>query len=214
VIRLLLLACLGLALLAGCTTAPGAMQVRTIERSKVLVLAAGASVTVTPPDGFCVLRDTVKTSDQGVIALIGACANAKDPEADLLTASVSNGPLFRPDAPHEAELDRLEEFLGSKRGLALVGRGGTAKNLKILETHREDDALILLVEDDGEQVIPGSAPRFWRAFLEVNGRMVSLSVSSFAEGTGDERVLYAVMRRFIAGLRQANRSGTALALEG
>ena len=41
----------------------------------------------------------------------------------------------------------------------------------------------MLVEDRGPQPIAGIDRQFWRAFLEVNGRMAALSVLGF-EGAG------------------------------
>ena len=43
--------------------------------------------------------------------------------------------------------------------------------------------LYVLVEDRGRQPIAGIDRQFWRAFLEVNGRMTVLSVLGF-EGAG------------------------------
>ncbi|WP_118135797.1 hypothetical protein [Oceanicella sp. SM1341] len=189
------------------------MQVRRATRDEVLVSAEGRSVSLVPPEGYCVMRDSVQTAEQVVFTLMGECAtpaaaaiDADDlPPGGLLTASVSYAPLFRAQEPHGASLDALEEFLGSDRGLALVGRGGETERLQILESYRENDALLLLVEDSGAQVIPISAPRFWRAFLELNDRMVSVSVSTFRDRPSDDRQMLSLLRRFIAGLREANR---------
>ncbi|QDL90445.1 hypothetical protein FDP22_00730 [Paroceanicella profunda] len=188
------------------------MQVRRATRSEVLVSADGRSVSIVPPEGYCVMRDSVRTGEKVVFSLMGECtpdASAEDADdrapAGLLTASVSYAPLFHPTESHDDSLDALEEFLGSDRGLSLVGRGGAAERLKILESYRENDALLLLVENSGEQVIPISAPHFWRAFLELNDRMVSVSVSTFRDRPAEDRQMLALLRRFIAGLREANK---------
>ncbi|GIX12935.1 MAG: hypothetical protein KatS3mg118_0894 [Paracoccaceae bacterium] len=75
----------------------------------------------------------------------------------------------------------------------------------MLETHREDDALILLVEDSGTPALPVASPRFWRAFLEIDGRMVSLTVNSLSQDRGEERAGLALMRALIAALHAGNR---------
>ncbi|HEU0220599.1 MAG TPA: hypothetical protein VFR34_00095 [Paracoccaceae bacterium] len=195
--------------LVACAPVPGTgiMQVQAISEKRVLVGAGGASVNVVPPEGFCVAADSVKTSSQSVFVLIGGCGNAET--AELLTASVSSAPLFAAGSAPDEDLDRLEEFVGSEHGLALVSRSGEAGKLRILETHREGEALILFVEDSGQPIIPNASPRFWRAFLELGGRMVSLSASTFNDRPTEERTMLSLLRRFIAALRQANPAAPA-----
>jgi hypothetical protein len=198
---------LALLALAGCAaTEPGAMVLNSLRPARAVVTAAGPSVTVVPPAGYCLTRDAASTTAEGIFLLAGDCADrtAEDGPSGILTAAISFAPLFVPGQEKRAELDRLEEFLSSPRGLALVGRGGDVTKLRIMETYREGEALILFVEDAGDQVLPVTAPRFWRAFLEVNGRMVSLSAARFRDGAGDDRDMLPVLRRFMDGLRAAN----------
>lgn len=195
------------AALAGCAppAPPGALQVRSIARERVLVTAGEASVAVAPPAGFCVVPDSVRTAAEAVFVLIGPCPGQEGRQAaDLLTASVSGVPLFTSPGDRAGDLDRLEDFLGSPAGLALVGRGGGPGELRILETYREGDGLVLLVEDRGARLIPDHATRFWRALVEVNGRMVSLSVSALQGRDAEDRAQLALLRAFIAAIRAAN----------
>ena len=55
--------------------------------------------------------------------------------------------------------------------------------MRILTTQLQGGVLYVLVEDRGAQPIAGIDRQFWRAFLEVNGRLVALSVLGF-EGAG------------------------------
>lgn len=198
------------AALAACAPVggPGQMQVRSVTQRAVLVDAAGTPVRIVPPEGKCVVQDTVETSPDGVFVLLGDC----DPGdgtgiPGILTASVSSAALFGPEETPASAFDKLEEFLASPRGLALVGRGGDASALRILESYREGDALLLFVEDRGAQVIPAASPRFWRAFLQVNGRMASLSVGTFLAEPAEDRAMLATLRAFVAAVREANAPG-------
>lgn len=194
-----------LALLAACAPPPGAMELRSVERTRAVITAGGNSVVVVPPAGYCIVRDSAQTGEQGVFLLIGACPSpAEGTLPALLTASISPAALFTDGTAPADELDRLETFLGSDRGRPLLGRSGAPGAPEILESYRENDALILLVEDKGEPVLAVSAPRFWRAFLELNGRMASLSASTLAGERGDDRAVLALMRDFVAALRTAN----------
>ena len=68
----------------------------------------------------------------------------------------------------------------------MLGRSGQPDRVRILATQTRGDVLYLLIEDRGRLPIAGIDRRFWRAFLEVNGRMTALSVLGF-EGAGSDR---------------------------
>ncbi|RMH46353.1 MAG: hypothetical protein D6686_15280 [Alphaproteobacteria bacterium] len=199
---------LAAALVSACAPPPGGIEMRSVARGRALVMAAGRAIAIIPPEGYCILPDSARTGDAGAVVLIGACPGdaAADRPPALITALVSAEPLFRPGAPIEEELDRLEAFLSEETGRALIGRAGDPGPAPaVLETHREDDALILLVEDSGTPALPVASPRFWRAFLEIDGRMVSLTVNSLSRDRGEERAGLALMRALIAALRAGNR---------
>lgn len=189
--------------LAGCAAETGTMEVRSVESRRTVIEAGGRAVEIVPPEAFCILRDSVETGAQAVFVLIGPC-EGDEGTPGILTASVSFAPLFRDETDRTEELDRLEEFLASDRGRPLLARSSAPGALGILETYREDDMLILLVEDEGTPVIPIAAPRFWRGFLELNGRMVSISASPLAGQSTEDRAMLSVLRDFAARLRAAN----------
>ena len=96
---------------------------------------------------------------------------------------MSSGGLGGEGDDEAATLDDLQDFLDTADGRALVGRSGRGDRVRMLSKQLNGDVLYVLVEDRGQQPIAGIDPRFWRAFLEVNGRMTVLSVIGF-EGTG------------------------------
>ncbi|MEM9198698.1 MAG: hypothetical protein AAGD12_12715 [Pseudomonadota bacterium] len=182
------------------------MAVQSVEMERAVVAAGGRSIDIVPPNGYCILGDTVETGEQAVFALIGRCSDRPaTPFPDgLLTASVSHAPLFRDGAPVADELDALETFLGSAEGRSLLARSTAPEDLEIIETYREDDMLVLLIEDRGVATLPVSTPRFWRAFLEVNQRMVSVSASALEGDEASDRAVLALLRAFAKELRTAN----------
>ena len=67
--------------------------------------------------------------------------------------------------------------------------------------------LYVLVEDRGPQPIAGIDRRFWRAFLEVKGRMAALSVLGFeGAGLGPQDGLNQIAA-FARSIRAANPGG-------
>jgi hypothetical protein len=178
-------AALGLAglALAACTDSMLGMP----TRAKVTV--AGRPVVIAAPAGFCIDSPSTRVTTGGAFVLISDCAllglskAEKAPVGAALTASVSSGGLGGEGDDEAATLDDLQAFIDTPDGRALIGRSGRAGRVRVLSKIQKDDVLYVLVEDRGQQPIAGIDNRFWRAFLEVNGRMTVLSVVGF-EGTG------------------------------
>lgn len=175
---------------AGCDPATmAAMSGSSPSRAKVTV--AGRPIVVAAPPGFCIDAPSTTMTSAGAFVLMSDCAllghatGARDrtPVGAALTASVSSGGLGGEGDDEAATLDDLQHFLDTPDGRALVGRSGRADRVRILSRQLSGNVLYVLVEDRGQQPIAGIEPRFWRAFLEVNGRMTVLSVIGF-EGTG------------------------------
>ena len=176
--------------LAACDPATmAAMSGGSPSRARVTV--AGRPVVIAAPPGFCIDAPSTTTTTAGAFVLMSDCTllgqqgprNRAAPVGAALTASVSSGGLGGEGDGEAATLDDLEAFLDTADGRALVGRSGRADRVRILSKQQKGDVLYVLVEDRGQQPIAGIDPRFWRAFLEVNGRMTVLSVIGF-EGTG------------------------------
>lgn len=156
--------------------------------SRAEVTVAGRSVTIATPPGLCIDGKSTTVNADGAFLLISDCgllgargADTRIPAA--LTASVSSGGLGGEGDDEAATLDDLEAFIATRDGLALLGRSGQDGRVRALATLRRGDVLYVLVEDRGAQPVAGIEREFWRAFLEVNGRITVLSVLNF-EGSG------------------------------
>lgn len=173
--------------LAACDPATMAAGVGSPSRAKVTV--AGRPVVIAAPPGFCIDAPSTTLTNAGAFVLMSDCAllgqkaGKRTPVGAALTASVSSGGLGGEGDDEAATLDDLQHFLDTADGRALVGRSDRGDRVRILSKQLRGDVLYVLVEDRGQQPITGIDPRFWRAFLEVNGRMTVLSVIGF-EGTG------------------------------
>ena len=160
--------------------------------SRASVNVAGQSIAIVAPPGFCVDQQSTSVTSDGAFVLVSDCGllgnssrAVSPPIGAALTASVSPqgfAPVGEGDAS-EATLEELAAFAETAEGRASLGRSGQANGVRILSTTTSNDVLYLLVEDRGPQPIAGVERRFWRAFLEVDGRMTALSVLGF-EGSG------------------------------
>lgn len=151
---------------------------------------AGQPVTLAAPPGFCIDSSSTSVTAEGAFVLMSDCAllgSAGDAErrriGAALTASVSAGGLAGEGDDPAQDLAGLAEFAATPEGRAVLGRSGRSDHVRILATETRRDVLYLLVEDRGPQPVAGIDRRFWRAFLELDGRMTVLSVLGF-EGAG------------------------------
>ncbi|HRO10122.1 hypothetical protein [Amaricoccus sp.] len=176
----------GLLALAACD--PAAMgQGATPSRANLNV--AGRVVTIAPPPGFCIDPDSVSSGADGAFVLMSDCGPAdgtqgrRRPVGAAMTASVSTGGFAGEGDTAAGSLADLQAFADTREGRTVLGRSGQPERVRILNSQLRGDVLYVLVEDRGAQPIAGIERQFWRAFLEVNGRLVALSVLGF-EGAG------------------------------
>lgn len=196
----------GLMVLAGCDPA----GVSGASATRATVNAGGQSITIAAPAGFCVDRRSTSVTSSGAFVLISDCAllggpsiSGAAPVGAAMTASVSTGGLGD-GGPATRSLADLALYAETQGGKALVGRSGQAAGVRILNSQTKGDVLYMLVEDRGSQQIAGIDPRFWRGFLEVNGRLVALSQLSFQGGGVDTQEGLNLIAAYAGAIQRAN----------
>ncbi len=151
------------------------------------VTVARRSVVIGGPPGYCIDRGGSRLKGDTAFVLLGSCASilqdlgaGAPPVPALLTASVG---AAGPQAPGTtaAALDQLALYFETPAGRATLARDGVADAVEIFSTSREGDALIIHLRDASETGNPGLDDVYWRALLDVNGRLVTISVVSFAD---------------------------------
>ena len=178
---------------------------------RVTVNAGGQPITIAAPAGFCVDARSTSVTSTGAFVLLGDCvllgkstpATAGPTVGAALTASVSTGGLGD-GGPATQSLADLERYVATPRGRALVGRGGNTDRVRILATETRAGVLYVLVEDRGAQPITGLDPRFWRGFLEVNGRLVGISELGFDGPRRDPQAGLTLLAAFADAIQRAN----------
>jgi hypothetical protein len=177
------------------------------DRAQVSV--AGAPVTIAAPQGFCIDPQGTTSGEGGAFVLVSDCGllgvgtGRTPPVGAVMTASVSANPALVAEGG-ETTLDDLEAFLATARGRAVLGRSGDAARTRVLQATRQGDVLYVLVDDRGQQPLPGVEPRFWRAFMTVNGRMAALSIQGFQGASPSDRDALRYLAAFAASIRASN----------
>ncbi len=177
--------------------------------TRVTVNAGGQNVTIAAPAGFCVDQRSTSVTSTGAFVLVGDCAllgqptpGAK-PAPEALTAAVSISGLGTGGEATQS-LANLERYVATPSGRAQLSRGGRAASTRILNTQTQGNVLYVLVEDKGPQPIAGINRRFWRAFLEVNGRLIALSEIGFDGAANDPQQGLDALASFAAAIEAAN----------
>lgn len=198
----------------------GNFSIDFADTERAVFTANGNRVELRPVPGFCIAPESVDIGPASGFAMIGDCpAEQTRTGVDLprtipaiVSVSVAEDPIFGPQSPRGTALGDLERFLGTPAGLASVSRGGKAETVTIRETRQIGDALYVLVEDRDPEALPMLDQRFWRAFVELNGRMVLVTLSGFREGPMDSDLMLAHLAAQVGALRLAN-GGTVPAEE-
>ena len=223
---------LALGLLGGCQTTglsardaeiarlrgDGNFSVLQDEPRRVLFSARGNRVAVEPPDGYCIDHKAIEVTENSAFVLISDClddeqinaANAakrSEKQIDLprsfpglLTVTISGAQALGSDS---SALDAFEALLASDAGRALLGRGNNGSNGKVIATRRSGGAVYVLIEEDSG-ASPIFAPRFWRGFIDINDRLVLVTVSSFSDRPIADDSALAFLATEMARLRKAN----------
>ncbi len=188
---------------------------------RAVFIARGQRIVVEPPQGYCLDEGSVAVTRKAAFALVVDCmqdhqvklANGSGAgragEIELprvfpgiLTISVSGEPAYGWETG--AALDAFEEMLGTEAGLKLLGRGNSPAPGEIIATRRIGGALYVLIEDPAAADAPILAPRFWRAFMNTNGRLVLVTVSSFSDRPMAEDAMMGFLAQQMTQLRRAN----------
>lgn len=195
---------LALAALALAACDPAQMGNGSSSRAKVTV--AGRPVVVAAPAGFCIDSDSTRVSADGAFVLMSDCAllgQAGGGSGGALTVAVSAGALTG-EGDATGSLDEIAEFARTPEGRALLGRSGRADRVRVLSEVARGDVLYLLVEDRGSQPVAGIDRRFWRAFLEIDGRMTVLSELGFVGRESDPQRGFTQLAALAQAMQAAN----------
>lgn len=180
-----------------------------LRRAPQSIRVLDRQVAIAGPDGFCIDKTSSRDVATGAFVLLGNCAAiSQNPRDDqprvpaVLTASVS--PDAGPDAGDADALDRLEAFFSTNAGRKALSRSAKANTVNIHRITRIDGALVLFVGDSSKNGLGSIAQDYWRGLFDVNGHLVTVTVSAFASRPFGEDVGLELMSGFIKRIQKVN----------
>lgn len=156
----------------------GAPRDATSEGIRTLALLGG-DVRVRGPEGYCV--DQQASNARRGFAVMAGCALMADDAAvmptldGLITVQFAEAET----ASVTGNEDAFAGFLASEPGRSILARSGNSVDVGELSTISDRAGVLVRFEDAGGPAFGGTAGPQWRGFLDVNGRLATISVLSF-----------------------------------
>lgn len=159
------LALFGIAALAACNPVGVAQPVALV----------GGDLIAAPPAGYC--ADPLSSRLRDGFAVFAPCVTlgAQAPVPPILgVATVQAGDAG--SAMVTGAETGLRDFLISPQGAGLLSKGGSAATVSVVSSQAFDGRVVVHFRDTGEAPMDGLGPDEWRAFTDVEGRLVTVSV--------------------------------------
>ena len=167
--------------------------------SRSVTLAQG-EVIATSPAGYCV--DDIGSHPERDFAILAPCATlgANSAAPNLIGfATVQVGPA---DSGRIAvdEL-ALRDYLITKDGARLLSQTGDAEAVDILSAQAFNSRVMIHFTDAGPPPMAGLQNEEWRAFTNVNGRLVTIGVRGLAMAPLREGPGATLLKLVLAGIQ-------------
>ena len=184
----------GMLALAACTPP---MATATVSKS---VSLANGEILAIPPAGYCV--DDQASQPRRDFAVLAPCATLGGPEAVpkiIGMATIQIGPT---DSGTIAQDEiALRDFLITDLGTSLLSQSGAAGDVTILSTQAFSDQVMIHFADAGTPSVAGLQDEEWRAFRDINGRLVTIGVRGLASAPLQDGPGAGLLKMILAGVQ-------------
>jgi len=150
----------------------------TSEGIRTLALLDG-SVRARGPDGYCI--DQLASDAQTGFVVMAGCALLSEEAAIMPTPDALITIQFGDEgsASITDNEDAFAGFLESEAGRALLAQDGEASSVEAVSTISDRAGVLARFEDSSGPTFSGTTGSQWRGFLDVGGRLTTVSVLSF-----------------------------------
>jgi len=195
--------------LAGCGGAGARLGGTSTVSRDTTVISGGETIAIAAPPGFCVDETVSQTKSQPAFILLGSCrvirsnAFASAPEVRaLLTASISTPTIEGATVQDNAV--GMDRFFRSDTGKTALSRSSEPETIEILDTFHDGSTYFLHASDSSEGVVPEAANEYWRAYFDLKGQLVALSVIGFVSRPLSPETGLETLQHFTDLMREKN----------
>jgi hypothetical protein len=163
----------------------------------------GGAIQAQGPQGYCVDTGTSRPNDGFAFLVPCAMMSAAAPQvADKAIVTVqAGGPGSAAVAGSEPALAAL---LQSAQGAALLSADGNAAAITFHRARQRDNQVSVYFTDSKAPPVAGTQPTEWRAFLDIRGRLVTVSLRGLTTDPLSESTGLDLLNRVAATLVAAN----------
>lgn len=154
------------------------------------------------PSGYCV--DRVASQPANDFAILAPCATLGGADAIppvVGVATVQVGPAD--SGAIAADEIALRDYLITDDGATLLSQDGDAERVDVLSTQAFDDRVMIHFTDTGAPPFAGLQNEEWRAFADVNGRLVTVAVRGLSTAPLTDGPGATLLKLILAGVRGA-----------
>lgn len=169
--------------------------------------AGDGTLRIVAPPGFCFDGTVTQESGGSIFAVAASCAALSTEMPGPFLPALLKVTLSPPGEGFDPRAggDALASFLRTEAGRGLLARSGAAADVEILSVERRTAGVYVLLTDSGAGAPPGVEEAYWRGFVQVAGRLATLSVYSMEAAPLPTRMAgLSLITDFAAALIEAN----------
>ena len=188
---------IGLAIIGALALCACAMP--TSPPAKSVSLAQG-DIVAAAPSGYCV--DGVASQPSRDFAMLAPCATLGADGAVPRVVGVATVQVGPSQSGLIAQDEiALRDYLITDAGTALLSQNGNAEEITILSTQAFTDQVMVHFADRGAPPIAGLQREEWRAFRNINGRLVTVAVRGLAADPLQDGPGAGLLKLILAGVQ-------------
>ena len=165
------------------------------------------NIIIQAPDGFCLDETVSDTSSKSTFLLFGNCAAISQSNSvtqskvyAVLTAAISK----EKSKNGQFNEKQLDDYLRSENGKSTLSFSGNSQDIKVLDSFKMDDSYFVLVQNIGKRKSNALSSHSWRAYLEISGYLISLSIIGFNQNPMKHDESLEIIRHFVNEIRTNN----------
>ncbi|WP_400085472.1 dihydroxy-acid dehydratase [Yoonia sp. R78084] len=169
-------------------------------------LGQGA-VIATAPAGYCVdPRSSQLAKD---FAMLASCATLGHSTAAPEIVGIATIQVGPPDSGRIATDEiGLRDFLITDDGVRLLTKANNPDAVNVLSTQAFNDQVMIHFTDQGPPPLDGLQREEWRAFANVNGRLVTIGVRGLAASPLQDGPGATLLKQILAGVQAPPAAAT------
>lgn len=177
------------------------------------IALVGGDVVATGPDGYCV-APRASNARNGFALLAGCGAIAGDAARPSINALITVQAGAENSASVNGSEQGLHDFLDTAAGRAALSQSGDADTVKVDGITHRAGRVSVVFEDTSPEQLRGFQAREWRSFMDVNTRLVTVTVRGLAGDPLSDARAQALLTQAVGAIRDANAATDAADTQG